>query len=216
MLQGLLAARVGGQVGRADNMTRPRMRSLLRKSVIFFENKDDNHRPVIRRCNPARDGGGRPFRDRRRRPADKAPPPRLRRAGGADRGVGGDGRMVSKDALSSCVPARQDRRSEPASQAQHLELTAQIAMIISAARQSTQAPAARSRSSATGKKEITRALSACPPSVASEAAASVIDESGYVNVWTGASANACTSADIRPQLAIRHWAPFPEDYGERG
>jgi hypothetical protein len=89
-------------------------------------------------------------------------------------------------------------------------------MIISAARQSTQAPAARSRSSATGKKEITRALSACPPSVASEAAASVIDEPGYVNVWTGASANACTSADIRPQLAIRHWAPFPEDYGEGG
>jgi hypothetical protein len=35
----------GSQVGRADNATRRRMRRLLRKSVIFFENIDCNHCP---------------------------------------------------------------------------------------------------------------------------------------------------------------------------
>jgi hypothetical protein len=31
--------------------------------VIFFENIDSNRSPVIRLCDPARDGGVRPFRD---------------------------------------------------------------------------------------------------------------------------------------------------------
>jgi len=34
-----------GQVGRIDNAMRPRMRGLIRKSVIFFEKIDCNHRP---------------------------------------------------------------------------------------------------------------------------------------------------------------------------
>jgi hypothetical protein len=44
LLPRLLAA-AGGQVGRADNAMRRRMRGLIRKSVIFFENIDFNHRP---------------------------------------------------------------------------------------------------------------------------------------------------------------------------
>src|SRR6516165_2618642 len=40
---------------------RPRMRGLIRKSVIFFENIDSQSSPVIQLCDPACDGGVRPF-----------------------------------------------------------------------------------------------------------------------------------------------------------
>jgi hypothetical protein len=42
---GSAAAAACGQVGRIDKAMRPRMRRLLRKSVIFFENMDHNPRP---------------------------------------------------------------------------------------------------------------------------------------------------------------------------
>ena len=51
------------------------------------------------------------------------------------------------------------------------------------------------------EKEIALALSACPPNVASKAAVYVLDElrrPATSKSGTGASTDACTSADIRP------------------
>src|SRR5262249_41241381 len=45
LLRRLLAARrPAARVGRIDKAMQPRMRGLIRRSVIFFENIDDNHR----------------------------------------------------------------------------------------------------------------------------------------------------------------------------
>jgi hypothetical protein len=63
-----------------------------------------------------------------------------------------------------------------------LGLAAQIAVSASAAAQSTQATASQQPPLMNREKEIALALSACPPSVASKAAAYVLDKSGYVKV----------------------------------
>src|SRR5262250_1662390 len=63
-----------------------------------------------------------------------------------------------------------------------LGLAAQVAMSASAAAQSTQAAGSQQPPLMDRQKEIALALSACPPSVASQAAVYVLDKSGYVKV----------------------------------
>jgi hypothetical protein len=63
-----------------------------------------------------------------------------------------------------------------------LGLAAQIAVSASAAAQSTQAAESQQPPLMDRQREIALALSACPPSVASEAAVYVLDKAGYVKV----------------------------------